>query len=110
MAAGRRSAQKLEIVSRHLAALAVGDELKAHLLTFLQVADASALHSADVDKGVAAAVVRRNEAKALLGIKPFHGSRSHKETLSQTELSCARCRGQSKTGFSGEKIVSAALI
>jgi hypothetical protein len=35
-----------------------------------------------MDEGVLAAIVRRNEAEALLEIKPLHGSRRHKETLS----------------------------
>ena len=35
-----QSGQNLEVVGRHLAALAVGDELEAHLLTFAQVGDA----------------------------------------------------------------------
>lgn len=76
------SAQKLEIVRGHFSAFAVGDELEAHLLTFLQISNASSLDSADMDKGVIAAIVRRDKAEALLGVKPFHGSRSHKETLS----------------------------
>jgi hypothetical protein len=35
-----------------------------------------------MNEGILAAVVRRNEAEALLEIKPLHGSRRHMETLS----------------------------
>jgi hypothetical protein len=35
-----------------------------------------------MNEGILAAVIRRNETKALLEIKPLHGSRRHEETLS----------------------------
>jgi hypothetical protein len=37
-----------------------------------------------VDKGVAPAIIRRDETKALLGIEPFHGSRSHGKPFLKT--------------------------
>jgi hypothetical protein len=81
-----RSSDNFEVVRRHLAALGIGDELEAHLLTIAQIAYSRALDGADMDKGVIAAIVRCNEPETLLGIEPFHGSRNHEETLSQTEL------------------------
>jgi len=35
------------------------------------------LNCADVHKDVLAAVIRLNEAKALLAVEPFHGSLTH---------------------------------
>jgi hypothetical protein len=74
--------QSLEVVGRHLAALAVGDELIAHLLTFAQIAESGALYCADVNKSIIAAVIWRDETEALLGIEPLHGSRSHEKLSS----------------------------
>src|ERR1700741_5236157 len=66
----------------HLAAPLVRDQFEAELLSLAELADPSTLHRADMDEGILAAVIRRNKAKALLEIKPLHGSRRHEETLS----------------------------
>src|SRR4051794_17372551 len=74
--------QDLQALGGHLAALLVGGQFELDLLTFAQIADPGALQRADVDEGILATVIRRNEAKALLGVKPLNGSRRHEETLS----------------------------
>lgn len=56
-----QSGQKFQLFGRHLACPAIGNELEAHLLTFPQIGDAGALHGADMDEGVRAAIVRRDE-------------------------------------------------
>eukprot|EP01037_Dinobryon_pediforme_P019422 gene19424-19841_t len=68
-------AQDLQIVDRHLAALAVRDEIETNLLAFAQIAETGTLHSADVHEGIVAAVVRSDEAEALLGVKPLNDFR-----------------------------------
>ena len=67
----------LQIISRHLAALAISNEFVRDLLTFAKVAHASTLYSADVHECVGSAVIRLNEAKALGGVEPFYSSSSH---------------------------------
>jgi hypothetical protein len=52
-------------------------DLVAHLLAFAQIAQTGALDGADMNENVRAAVIRLDEAEALLTIKPFHGSGSH---------------------------------
>ena len=59
----------LQIISRHLAALAISNEFVRDLLTFAKVAHASTLYSADVHECVGSAVIRLNEAKALGGVE-----------------------------------------
>src|ERR1700722_14229148 len=78
-AAGQKSAQNLQIAGRHLAASLVGGEIETHLLTFLQIVDASALKRTDVHERVFAAVIRRNKTVALIGIEPLYGSRRHRK-------------------------------
>src|SRR5215475_15840919 len=53
---------------------------------------ACALDSADMDEGVLAAVVRLDEAIALCGVEPLHGSRSHGNCLSRHRMRPPRTR------------------
>src|SRR5215475_6586830 len=53
---------------------------------------ACALDSADMDEGVLAAVVRLDEAIALGGVEPLHGSRSHGNCLSRHRMRRPRTR------------------
>src|SRR5579871_4727142 len=69
----------LEPVRGHLARPAILDQLEADLLPFLEVADAGALESADMDENVLAAIIRLNEAETLLSVEPFNGARAHDE-------------------------------
>lgn len=78
------SVQNFEIVRGHLAALPVRDELEAHLLALVQITEAATLHSADMDKGIFAAVIRCNEAKTLFRVEPLYNSRRQWGSLSRT--------------------------
>ena len=69
----------LQVVCRHLAGLAVLDELEADLLAVIEATHTSALNSRDVDENVLAAVVRLNEAEALCGVKPFYCASGHND-------------------------------
>lgn len=78
-ATGFKSFDGPEIIRRHFAALAIGHEFKAYSLTFAQLAKTGALDGADMDEGVAAAVIGGDKSKSLLGVEPFHGSNCHWE-------------------------------
>src|SRR5690606_17742273 len=66
-----------EVASRGLAGAAVRLELVGDLLAFIQTAQAGALHGADVDENVLAAVIRLNETITLLLVEPLHGAGAH---------------------------------
>src|SRR6478735_2755011 len=66
-----------EIVSRRLAAAAVGDDVERDLLTLVEGGEASALDGADVNEHVLLAVIRLDETITLLGVEPLHGAHSH---------------------------------
>ena len=66
----------LEVHGRHLAA-AVLLKLVVHPLVLAQRAQPRALDRADVDEGVIAAAVRRDEAVALALVEEFHRSGGH---------------------------------
>src|SRR5215204_4295239 len=51
--------------------------LEGDLLILIQVAQSSALDSADVHEHIVAAAIRLNEAEALLRVEPLHGALSH---------------------------------
>lgn len=68
---------QLQLIGRLLAGPFVLGELVADLLTFVQIADTSAFYSADMDENILTAIVRLNEAKAFLRIKPFYGAGAH---------------------------------
>lgn len=102
-----QSIQNLEAVRRHFATLAVGDEFETHLVTFTQIIVAGAFDRADVNEGVAAAVIRLNEAKTFLGVEPFHGSRSHRVVFHEESAACPLKRAV-EIAFSGEKSLGSA--
>ena len=66
---------RLEIARRLLAAF--GDDFVADLLAFDERAHSGALDRADVNEHIVAAVVRLNESKALLAVKPLHSTCRH---------------------------------
>jgi len=66
-----------QIFRGRLATPTVGHELEADLLAFPKIADAGALNRTDVDEGIIATIIRRDEAEALFRVKPLYGSRSH---------------------------------
>jgi hypothetical protein len=75
----------LQAISRRLAGPAIGHDVKDHLLAFVQAVKARALDGADVNENIRPAIVRLNEAEALLGIEPLHGSVMHGSYLCKNE-------------------------
>src|SRR5262245_39482761 len=63
------SSDHLEMAGARLAAL--GDQIIADLLRFVERRQTSALDGADMDEHVLRAIIRLDEAEALLGIEPF---------------------------------------
>jgi hypothetical protein len=78
--ANDRGSNHLEISSGLLAAL--GHDFEADLLALVQRAHTSALNRRDVHEHILRAIVRLNEAVALLSIEKFHSSDRHQEFLS----------------------------
>jgi hypothetical protein len=72
-----RASQRLQLVGRHLAALAVLDELEAHLLAFVQRVQTGTLHRADMNENVRSTIIRFDEAKAPSRIEEFYSSGRH---------------------------------
>jgi hypothetical protein len=68
---------QLQIAGGLLATL--GYDFEADLLALVQRAHAGALHGRDVHEHIFRAIVRLNEAVALLGVKEFHSSFRHQE-------------------------------
>src|SRR5215831_16651183 len=71
----RGESGRLQIAGGLLAAL--GYDFEADLLALVQRTHASALHCSNVHKHILRAIVRLNEAVALLGIEKFHSSDRH---------------------------------
>src|SRR5689334_1468750 len=71
---------RLQIAGGLLAAF--GYDFEADLLALIQRTHASALHCSDVHKHILRAIVRLNEAVALLSIEKFHSSTGHQVFLS----------------------------
>jgi hypothetical protein len=75
-----RGLNHLEISSGLLAAL--GHDFEADLLALVQRAHTGTLNCRDVHEHILRAIVRLNEAVALLSIEKFHSSDRHQEFLS----------------------------
>jgi hypothetical protein len=86
----RRSADRLEIRGRELAASLIRYEIELDLLAFDQMIEAGTLDGADMDEGILATVIRLDEAEALGGVKPFHGSHGHEENPFRHKLKTCR--------------------
>src|SRR5690606_16754992 len=71
------SGGRREIVGGGLAGALVLDDLVIDLLTLIKAVEARALHRGNVHKHVRPALVRLNEAVALLPVEPFHSAGSH---------------------------------
>jgi len=71
---------RLQIAGGLLAAL--GYDFEADLLALVERAHASTLHCSDVHEHILRAIVRLNEAVALLSIEKFYSSDRHQEFLS----------------------------
>src|SRR6266446_6045251 len=63
-----------EIVGRRLAGLTIGNDLEFDLLSFVEALHAGALDRADMHEDVLAAIIRLNEAEALLAVEPLNGA------------------------------------
>jgi len=70
-----------QIIRRGFAGPAVCYDLERNLLSLVEGAQAGTFNRADMNEDILAALVRLNEAKALLVIEPFHCSRSHGEIV-----------------------------
>jgi hypothetical protein len=68
---------QFQIASARLALLGVGDQLKANLLVFLQIAQSCLFNGRNMHEHISAAIIRLNKSKALGAIKPLHSSRYH---------------------------------
>src|SRR5215470_19949755 len=75
-----RRSDRLDVAGGLLAAL--GYDFEADLLALVQRTHASALHCSNVHKHILRAIVRLNEAVALLSIEKFHSSDRHQVFLS----------------------------
>jgi hypothetical protein len=79
-------------VGRRLAGPSVCDDFEFELLPFVEGAQARSLDCADVNEHILAAVVRLNEAKALLAVEPLYSARTHENFLSLTVHRCVGTR------------------
>ena len=71
----RKRLSRSQVLGGGLGPLAICDRLVGDFLAFVEIAHSCAFDCADVHKHIFAAVVRLDEAEALLTVKPFHGSR-----------------------------------
>jgi hypothetical protein len=80
---------RLQAGSRRLAGAAIRSQLVADLLAFTKAGHASLFDSADMNENIGAAVVRLDEAEALLDVEPFNSAGSHAPTFLQASLNLA---------------------
>jgi hypothetical protein len=78
----RQRSDGAQIFCRGFTRLAIGNNLERDLLSFVEPVHACAFDRADVHEYIVAAVIRLNEAEALLAVEPFHGSLRHVAILS----------------------------
>jgi hypothetical protein len=69
-------------VSRRLAGSPICDDVEFELLPLVEGAQAGTLDRADVNEHILAAVIRLNEAEALLAVEPLYSARTHENILS----------------------------
>jgi hypothetical protein len=77
-----------------LLAATIGFDLVAEPLVLVERGHAGAFDGADMDKAVAAAVFRRNEAIALVGVEEFDGADWHECFLSRNGKYACKCTGE----------------
>src|SRR4051812_38585091 len=75
-AAGLGSILRLQVDRAHTA-VAAGFEIVAEALILIERGQAGALHRADVDESVVAAVIGRDKAIALVAVEELYGSDGH---------------------------------
>src|SRR6266508_6190459 len=66
-----------QIFSGRFAGSTVCDNLEGNLLSLIEGAHAGTFDRADMNEDILAAVLRLNEAKAFLAVKPLYSSRIH---------------------------------
>src|SRR5262245_54995411 len=72
-------------------------DVEAHLLVLLEGAEPAGVDRGVVDEDVGAAAFLGDEAKALFGVEPLHGSGSHKPSLGSKGSPCSRtCKCENK--------------
>jgi hypothetical protein len=71
-----------QFVSRRFAGSPICDNLVLKLLPLVEGPQAGALDRTDVNKHILAAVIRLNEAEALLAVEPLNSARTHENILS----------------------------
>ena len=76
----------LQVIRRRFSGPSIGDNLVRDFLTFVEGVHSGALDGADVNEHILAAVIRLDEAKALLAVEPLYGSDRHEMILSGTSL------------------------
>jgi hypothetical protein len=79
-----------QVLGSRLAASAVCDDVEGHLLAFAKAAHAGAFDRADMNEDILAAVLRLNEAEALLAVEPLYSSPDHGS--SSSSYVCIRSR------------------
>src|SRR4249919_2287341 len=80
--AGTRSFD-LQVLRRRLAAVA--DNFILDLLTFVERAEAGALHCRDMDEHVLSTILRLDEAEALRRVEPLYRSGRHSRNLQRLD-------------------------
>jgi len=93
------SLDHLQMAGARLAAL--GDELVADLLRFVEGRQTSAFDRADMNEHILRTVIRLDEAEALLGIEPLNFACRHIGNLS----SCAQTGGPSLSPYSNSNVL-----
>src|SRR5690348_16077335 len=88
---------RFQVGRRALAAASVALDVEADLLAFAEVADARALDRRDVHEHILAAVIRLDEAEALLGVEPFHGAYRHSVVFHVVSGAAGRNRAADRT-------------
>src|SRR6185312_7671833 len=73
-----------QIVRRGFAGPAIGDNFEGDLLPLVKSRHSGAFDRTDMHEDILAAIVRLNEAEALLAVKPLYGSRRHGSLSSGT--------------------------
>src|SRR5437764_805822 len=77
----KRDSERADVL-RLRALLALGD-VEFHLLVLVEATEAARRDRREVREDVGAAVVRADEAEALVGVEPLHGTCSHSFALSK---------------------------
>ena len=72
-----------QVISGHLAGLAIFDQVVSNLLPVVQAAHARSFDGGGVNEDIVSAIVRLDEAVALRRVEPFHGTSRHDVVLSK---------------------------